>query len=89
MLGCENGLNAKERRAAVMLCVTGYRVQMQRLQSMGVLDLWYLHTVVDRFDIAPIICLYRKAAKLWPKAQPILTKAAAKARKTAPVIWKM
>src|SRR5579862_5834756 len=82
VIGRENGLNAKERRVAVMMCVAGYRAQMQRLESMGVLDLWYLHTVADRVDIAPIERAYPRAAKLWPKARPILAKAVAKARKT-------
>jgi uncharacterized protein (DUF2252 family) len=82
VLGRENGLDAKERRLAVMVCVAGYRVNMQRLQSMGVLDLWFLHTAADRPDLAAVERLYPKIAKLWPKAQPILAKAVAKARKT-------
>ncbi len=82
VLGRENGLNAKERRAAVMLCVAGYRAQMQRVQSMGVLDLWYVHTIADHVDIDVIKRAYPRAAKLWPKARPIIAKAVAKARKT-------
>jgi uncharacterized protein (DUF2252 family) len=82
VLGRENGLNKRERRVAVMLCAAGYRLQMQRVQSMGVLDLWYLHTKADRFDVAPILRAYPPAAKLWPKAQAVMAKAAAKARKT-------
>jgi uncharacterized protein (DUF2252 family) len=81
VLGRENGLNAKERRLAVMICVAGYRMNLQRLQSMGILDLWFLHTVLDRPDFEVIERWYPKAAKLLPKAQPIIAKAVAKARK--------
>jgi uncharacterized protein (DUF2252 family) len=82
VLGRENGLSAKERRMAVMLCVAGYRVNMQRFQSVGILDLWFHHTVADRLPVAVIERLYPKAAKLWRKAEPVLAKAVAKARKT-------
>ena len=82
VLGRENGLDVKERRLAVMLCAAGYRVNMQRLQSMGVLDLWYLHAVADRLDIATIERLHPRVAKMWPKAQAVIGKAVAKARKT-------
>jgi uncharacterized protein (DUF2252 family) len=34
----ENGLNQRERAAAVKRCVNGYRFNINRLQSMGVLD---------------------------------------------------
>jgi uncharacterized protein (DUF2252 family) len=39
----ENGMNRRERDAAVHRCSVGYRTNMDRLQSMGVLDTWYLH----------------------------------------------
>jgi uncharacterized protein (DUF2252 family) len=51
VLGRENELNAKERRLAVMMCATGYRVNLQRLHSLGILDLWFLHTVADRLAL--------------------------------------
>jgi uncharacterized protein (DUF2252 family) len=80
--GRENGLSRKERRVAVMMCAAGYRLNMQRLQSWGVLDLWYLHAVADRVDVAAIERLHPGVAKLWPKAQAVLAKVAAKARHT-------
>jgi uncharacterized protein (DUF2252 family) len=43
LAGRENGLNRRERDAAVRRCSAGYRDNMTRLQSMGVLDTWYLH----------------------------------------------
>src|SRR6516162_8049747 len=41
--GRANGLNRRERDTAVKRCVEGYRSNIYRLQSMGVLDVWYLH----------------------------------------------
>ena len=41
--GRANGLNRRERDAAAKRCVEGYRSNIYRLQSMGVLDVWYLH----------------------------------------------
>lgn len=46
--GRENGLNRHERRAAVIRCSEGYRANLDRLQSMGVLDVWYLHAYPGR-----------------------------------------
>ncbi len=39
----ENDYPAKERRHAVMDCVRAYRENATRLQSMGVMDIWYQH----------------------------------------------
>jgi uncharacterized protein (DUF2252 family) len=41
--GRANGLSRRERDAAVKRCFEGYRSNIYRLQSMGVLDVWYLH----------------------------------------------
>jgi uncharacterized protein (DUF2252 family) len=41
--GRANGLKRRERDAAVKHCVKGYRSNVHRLKSMGVLDVWYLH----------------------------------------------
>ena len=41
--GREVGLSRKDRRQAVMRAVSGYRWNVERLQKMGVLDLWNLH----------------------------------------------
>ena len=82
VLGRENGLSRKERRLAVMLCAAGYRGNIQRLQSFGVLDLWYLHTVAGRIDIAAIERVSPRVAKMWPKAEAVMAKAVAKARNT-------
>jgi len=48
LAGRENGLNRRERASAVMQCVSGYRTNLERLQSMGVLDVWYLHAYPGR-----------------------------------------
>jgi len=44
----ENGMNRRERDAAVRRCSAGYRTNMDRLQSMGVLETWYLHAYPGR-----------------------------------------
>ena len=73
VLGRENGLNRRERRKAVIHCMAGYRWRMSTLQGMGVLDLWYIHTVLDRLD--------PKLVKADPKSRAIINKAVNKAKK--------
>jgi uncharacterized protein (DUF2252 family) len=68
--GRENGLNRGERRSAVMRCVEGYRFNINRLQSMGVLDVWYLHAYPGRHN--PLV-------KVDPKSQAVFKKATATA----------
>ncbi len=46
--GRQNGLNRRERAAAVKRGVEGYRFNANRLESMGVLDVWYLHAYPGR-----------------------------------------
>jgi uncharacterized protein (DUF2252 family) len=41
--GRANGLNRSDRDTAVKQSVKGYRSNINRLESMGVLDIWYLH----------------------------------------------
>jgi uncharacterized protein (DUF2252 family) len=66
--GRENGLNRNERRAAVIRCVAGYRFNLERLQSMGVLDTWYLHAYPGRQN--PLV-------KADPKSRAVFKKAVA------------
>jgi uncharacterized protein (DUF2252 family) len=71
--GRSNGLNARERAAAVRRCVEGYRFNANRLQSMGVLDIWYLHAYPGRAN--PI-------AKADPKSKAVISKTLSKAQHT-------
>ena len=71
--GRENGLNRRERAAAVKRAVEGYRLNVYRLQSMGVLDVWYLHAYPGRDN--PI-------AKVDPKSEAVVAKTVAKALRT-------
>ena len=71
--GRENGLNRRERAAAVRRGVEGYRFNVNRLESMGVLDLWYLHAYPGRDN--PI-------AKVDPKSKAIFAKTVARALRT-------
>jgi uncharacterized protein (DUF2252 family) len=68
--GRENGLSARERRAAVMQAVLGYQKNMTRLETIGTLDIWYRHAFPGRANI-----LRRVPAK----AQAVIEKVVAKA----------
>lgn len=45
--GRDNGFTKKERRAAVLSCVQGYREGMVQNANMGNLDVWYAHVDAD------------------------------------------
>jgi uncharacterized protein (DUF2252 family) len=66
----ENGLNRRERDAAVKRCVEGYRFNLNRLQNMGVLETWYLHAYPGREN--PIV-------RTDPQARAVFAKGVAKA----------
>jgi uncharacterized protein (DUF2252 family) len=68
--GRENGLNRRERAAAVRRAVEGYRSNMTRLESMGLLEIWYLHSYPGR--LSPLL-------KIDPKSQAVFKKVLAKA----------
>jgi uncharacterized protein (DUF2252 family) len=71
--GRENGLNRRERADAVQRAVEGYRANIIRLESMGLLDIWYLHAYPGRLN--PLI-------KIDPKSQAVFKKVLAKALST-------
>src|SRR5271169_3332800 len=71
--GRQNGLNRRERAAGVMRCVQGYRYNTHRLQSMGVLDVWYLHAYPGHTN--PIV-------KVDAKSKAVFAKTLAKAMRT-------
>lgn len=71
--GRQNGLNARERAAAVKRCVEGYRANAYRLESMAVLDVWYLHAYPGRAN--PLV-------KADPKSKAVFAKTLAKAQHT-------
>jgi uncharacterized protein (DUF2252 family) len=71
--GRENGLNRRERAAAVQRCVEGYRTNITRLESMGLLDIWYLHAYPGRLN--PLV-------RIDPKSQAVFKKVLAKALST-------
>ncbi len=68
--GRENGLNTRERAAAVAQTVMGYQDNMQRLESMGTMEIWYQHAVPGRSNVL---------RKVPPKAQAVISKVCAKA----------
>jgi uncharacterized protein (DUF2252 family) len=71
--GRANGLNRRERAAAVKRGVEGYRFNANRLQSMGVLDVWYLHAYPGRTN--PV-------EKMDAKSKAVISKTLAKALRT-------
>jgi uncharacterized protein (DUF2252 family) len=71
--GRENGLNRRERAAAVQRAVEGYRLNMNRLESMGLLEIWYLHAYPGRLN--PLI-------NIDPKSKAVFKKVLAKALTT-------
>ena len=71
--GRHNGLSRRERAAAVKRCVEGYRFKVHRLQSMAVLDVWYLHAYPGRDN--PLV-------KVDAKSRAVFQKTLAKALKT-------
>jgi uncharacterized protein (DUF2252 family) len=71
--GRENGLNRRERAAAVQRAVEGYRANMTRLERMGLLEIWYLHAYPGR--LSPL-------ARIDPKSQAVFKKVLAKALAT-------
>ncbi|MGC2614904.1 MAG: DUF2252 domain-containing protein [Terracidiphilus sp.] len=71
--GRQNGLNRRERAAAVKRAVEGYRLNVTRLQNMGILDVWYLHAHPGRMN--PI-------AKVDVKSKAVISKTVAKALRT-------
>jgi uncharacterized protein (DUF2252 family) len=71
--GRANGLNRRERDTAVKESVKGYRFNIHRLESMGVLDVWYLHYYPGRTN--PL-------TKMNPKVEAVFSKTLAKAMHT-------
>jgi len=71
--GRENGLNRHERAVAVRRAVEGYRFNIARLESMGLLEIWYLHAYPGRVN--PI-------GKMDPKSEAVFKKVLAKALAT-------
>lgn len=68
--GRENGLTGRERQTAVMQAVEGYQENMNRLQSMGTLDIWYLHAYPGQSNV-----LRKVPAKAFAVTQKVMDKA--------------
>ena len=66
--GRQNGLNRRERALAVRRGVEGYRFNISRLESMGVLDVWYLHAYPGRTN--PITKVDPKSRRYLPRPSP-------------------
>jgi uncharacterized protein (DUF2252 family) len=73
----ENGFNKRERRRAVMECVGGYRLNLQRLHPMGILDVWSLYGYADRKP-----GIFKVPKKAWILIQKTVEKARATTNET-------
>jgi uncharacterized protein (DUF2252 family) len=71
--GRENGLSARERRVAATQAVLGYQINMARLEPMGTLDIWHLHSFPGRAS---------ELRKVPAKAQAVIEKIVAKATRS-------
>lgn len=78
--GRENGLDAEERRQAVVRCVGGYSLNAQRLTKFGVLDTWSLfaYAELERNEKE----LERLGVVIGNKFRAVVKKILAKARRT-------
>ena len=63
--GRSNGLNRRERATAVRRSVEGYRMNVGRLEKMGVLDVWYLHYYPGRAN--PLVKMDAKSKAVFAK----------------------
>ena len=73
--GRDNGFTKKQRKAAVLACVQGYRESMARFAEMGHLDVWYAHLDVDTLHAKVASDLDAESVK---SADKVLAKAKAK-----------
>ena len=66
--GRDNAFSKKERKAAVLSCVRGYRESMAHFAEMGNLDVWYAHFDVETLYAQVINDLSKKVAKAADRA---------------------
>jgi len=64
--GRDHNLDRGDRREAVMACVSGYQKHAEHLQSLRILEVWYLHHYPGKQH--PIFKLDRKTRKVFKKA---------------------
>lgn len=67
VMGRDNKLSRKERRRAVRRCVSGYRWNLRRLESMPILDVWYLVATVENLQLKEVV-INKKSQALIDKA---------------------
>ena len=75
--GRDNGMSRKERRRAVLQAVLGYRFNVARVSTMGVLDVWSLFAYAER---AQSVAKVPKQA--WKLVQKVVAKAKATTNQT-------
>ncbi|MBI5757988.1 MAG: DUF2252 domain-containing protein [Planctomycetales bacterium] len=78
--GRENGLDAEERRAAVMRCVGGYSLNAQRLMKLGILETWSLFAYAELERNEAVLKSVR--IQIGNKFRAVVKKVLAKAQRT-------
>jgi uncharacterized protein (DUF2252 family) len=78
--GRENGLDAEERRSAVMRCVAGYALNAHRLMTFGILECWSLfaYAELERHEAG----LKELGLQIGNKFKAVVKKVLAKAQRT-------
>jgi uncharacterized protein (DUF2252 family) len=78
--GRENGLDAEERRSAVLRCARGYAQNARRLTNFGILETWSLfaYAELERHEDE----LAREGVAIGNKFRAVIKKVLSKARRT-------
>ena len=75
--GRDNGMSRRERRRAVLGAVRGYRFNIARVSTMGVLDVWSIFGHAER--VQNVVKIPKKA---WALVQKVVAKAKATTNET-------
>jgi uncharacterized protein (DUF2252 family) len=75
--GRDNGMSRRERRRAVLGAVRGYRFNIARVSTMGVLEVWSLFAHAER--VQNVVKIPKKA---WALVQKVVAKAKATTNET-------
>ncbi|MHB1220017.1 MAG: DUF2252 domain-containing protein [Alphaproteobacteria bacterium] len=74
VMGRDNKLSRKERRRAVRRCVSGYRWNLRRFESMPILDVWYIVAAVENLQLKEVV--------IDKKSQALIDKALSRAKES-------
>jgi uncharacterized protein (DUF2252 family) len=78
----DNGFSKRERRRVVEMCIRGYFANCERLQKMGVVETWALHTYPEQVLQSDLLKQLGISPKARAKTIEVWSKAIAKAKRT-------